>query len=171
MRARHSTGHGATAARGPTRRRARSRAAWSGLGAGSALLAGASPAWADYFWAVAAGERRYVATEDRDYRAERSALTQCIEGFDPLLCEVAELRQTRDGWQAVVIGRRGFFGADGDRQAKADRQALSACQADRQLQNCRIAEQTRSGQGDPSQPQQRDDGSQPQLRLEDLFKR
>lgn len=137
----------------------------------SALAAG-SPAFADYFYSVAVGEKRFTAIEDESYRAERTAITACIQEFDPLLCEVLDVRGSgRGGFQAVVAGRKGFFGADRRRQDRADRAALQACQQDARMTNCRL--QRRGGASDGESQDEdrggRDRGRQPTL--EDIFGR
>jgi hypothetical protein len=126
-----------------------------------------SVALAEYYYAVVVGEKRYIGREDRDYRATRAAMTQCINEFDPLLCKEVHLERSGRGWQSVVVGRKGFYGSDGDRAYRAERRAMAACQADTRVGvgSCRL--RPRDGEpgtgGDP-RPQE------PGLRLEDLLR-
>jgi hypothetical protein len=142
-----------------------------GLAIGAVLTAG-SAAFADYFYSIAIGEKRFTAVEDESYRAERTAITACIQEFDPLLCEVLGVQSSgRGGFQAVVAGRKGFFGADRRRQDRADRAALQACQQDARVMNCRL--ERRGGASDERDPRDQEDdrGRGRQPRLEDIFGR
>ncbi len=124
-----------------------------------------SVALAEFYYAVVVGEKRYIGRENRDYRATRAAMTQCINEFDPLLCKETRLERAGRGWQSVVVGQKGFYSSDGDRAYRAERRAMAACQADVQVGSCRL--RPRDGEpgtgGDP-RPQE------PGLRLEDLLR-
>jgi hypothetical protein len=136
---------------------------WISIAALCAALLFAAQARAAYYWAVAIGEKRFVAEDDKDYRAVRTALQECVAEFDPALCEVVEVRQGRRGWQAEVVARPGFYGTDGDRQERADRAAVQACRAKRVFENCRVERRTQA-ESPSSEPSTRRPG------LEDLLR-
>jgi hypothetical protein len=138
---------------------------WLWIAVVASSLLGALPARADYYWAIAVGEKRFVAEEDKDYRAERSALMQCVQEFNPALCEVTQKQQGRRGWVVEVVGKLGFYGQDGDRQDRADRSAMQACRAQRQLQNCRVERRSEGSAQSGGDTRGRRPG------LEDLFGR
>lgn len=106
---------------------------------------------ADYYYAVATGEKEFRSREDRDYRATRAAMGRCASEFDPLLCRIIRLERVRGRWEALVLGYRGFYGADRDRQRRADRVALSACRSLEAVRNCRLV-----GKESPETPPDRD---------------
>ena len=125
-----------------------------------------SVALAEFYYAVVIGEKRYVVRDDRDYRATRAAMTQCINEFDPLLCEEIRLERAGRDWQSVVVGQKGFYASDGDRAYRAERRAMAACQADTQVGSCQLRpSEGELGTGGDPQPQE------PGLRLEDLLRR
>ncbi len=124
-----------------------------------------SVALAEFYYAVVVGEKRYIGREDRDYRATRAAMTQCINEFDPLLCKEIHLERAGRGWQSVVVGRKGFYGSDGDRAYRAERPAMAACHADTRVGSCRLRPRDgEPGTGGEPRPQE------PGLRLEDLLR-
>lgn len=125
-----------------------------------------SLALADFYYAVAVGEKQYIGREDRGYRATRAAITQCTNELDPLLCEETSLERVGRRWQSVVVGQKGFYASDGDRAYRAERRAMAACQSDPEMGACRIrpsAAELRTGEEAEHQ--------EPGLRLEDLLGR
>ena len=121
-------------------------------------------ALADYYYAVAVGEKQFHSREDRAYRATRAAMTRCTSEFDPLLCSEVRLERVDGRWQSLVVGRKGFYASDRDRPYRAERRALSACQADPELRSCRLEPRSE----DVEAPVER---KKPGLSLEDLLGR
>ncbi len=123
---------------------------------------------ADYYYAVAVGEKAFRGREDRDYRAMRAAMGLCVREIDPALCELSRLERVKGRWEAWVVGRKGFYGADRDHQSRADRAALDACRLADEVRDCRLVAKKHSEvELEPEEPQQRpgvDD------LLDDLFK-
>ena len=130
------------------------------------LWSAAGAAHADFYYAVAVGEKLFVAREDRGYRATRSAINQCVAEFDPLLCREVSLRQVDGRWQSEVVGQKGFFATDRKRTQRAERRALDACQGQSGLRNCRVRPAAQPATTPSSEPQPGN-----RLRLEDLLNR
>ncbi len=125
-----------------------------------------SLALADFYYAVAVGEKQYIGREDRGYRATRAAMTQCANELDPLLCKETRLERAGRRWQSVVVGQKGFYASDGDRAYRAERRAMAACQADPEMGACSLRPSgAELGTGEEAQRQE------PGLRLEDLLGR
>ena len=53
---------------------------------------------ADFYYAVAVGEKQYIGREDRGYRATRAAMTQCTNELDPLLCKETRIERVGRRW-------------------------------------------------------------------------
>lgn len=119
---------------------------------------------ADYYYAVAVGEKRFHSREDRAYRATRAAMTRCTSEFDPLLCTEVRLERVDGRWESLVVGRKGFYAADRDHPSRAERQALAMCQAASELGACRLEPRDSPTQTPPER-------EAPGLTLEDLLGR
>ncbi len=96
----------------------------------------ALPSAADYYYAVAVGEKRFTSRDSRDYRAARAAMGTCAAELDPILCREILLERIEGRWESEVIGTKGFYASDRDRKSRAERRALTACRADVTMQSC-----------------------------------
>ncbi len=103
----------------------------------------ALPAAADYYYAVAVGEKRFTSRESHDYRATRATMGTCAAELDPVLCREVLLERVEGRWESEVIGTKGFYASDRDRKSRAERRALTACRADVTMQSCRLRESPR----------------------------